>query len=126
MRKGRLRKGPGKKCRRSGIRKPGRTLGNRMEYRGLKKRRTKVNAVRGTPKGGTGEKRRRTRPEFNNGIRDKGARQHIILEKKTHNEAIRKSLQREIAKLIFESSIRLRRPSDWTLWKCRPPPKRKR
>jgi hypothetical protein len=39
--------------------------------------------------------------------------------KKTHNEAIRKSLC-VITKLIFESSVRLRETGDGLLWKCRP------
>jgi hypothetical protein len=55
--KGHVRKGPGRN-RRTGIRGPGRTSGNRMEDRSLKKRRTKVNAVGGTPKGRTREKKR--------------------------------------------------------------------
>jgi hypothetical protein len=71
MHKGHVRKGPGKKYR-SGIRVPGRTLGSRMAGRSLKKRLTKVN-VRGTPEGQTSEKRRLTRPECKNGIRDRGA-----------------------------------------------------
>jgi hypothetical protein len=100
MRKGGLRKGPGKKCR---------------------------SGIRGQSKASRDEKSRRMLPECNNGIRDGGARQHLLLEKeKILNEAIRKSLRREIARLIFESSIRLREPRDGILWKCRPPPKRKR
>jgi hypothetical protein len=81
IRKGGLRRGPSKKCLRSGIRGPGRTLGSRMTDRGLKKCRTKVNVIRGTPKGRTCEKRRRTRPEGNNGIRDRGAKEHLLLKK---------------------------------------------
>jgi hypothetical protein len=46
--------------------------------------------------------------------------------KKTHSEAISKSLCMEITKLIFESSVRLREPGDELLWKRRPPPKRRR
>jgi hypothetical protein len=46
--------------------------------------------------------------------------------KKTYIEAISKNLCMEIAKLIIESSVGLREPGDGTLWKCRPPPKRKR
>jgi hypothetical protein len=68
LRKGGLRKGPGKKWR-SGIKGPGRTLGNRMGGRSLKKRRTKFNVVQGTPKDRTYEKRQRSRPECNDGIR---------------------------------------------------------
>jgi hypothetical protein len=87
---------------------------------------TKVNVVQGTPKGRTCEKRRWTRSECNNGIKDRGARQHLLLKERIFNKAIRKSLSREIAKQMVESSIRLRGPSIWILWKCRPPPKRKR
>jgi hypothetical protein len=43
-----------------------------------------------------------------------------------HRELIRKSLDLEIARLIVGSFIRLREPRNGTLWKCRPPPKRKR
>jgi hypothetical protein len=126
IRKGGLRKGPGKKCR-SGIRVPGRTLGSRMEGRNLKQRRPKYNVVRGTAKGRACEERRRTRLECNNGIRGRGARQHRRQKrKKTHSEAIRQKLDVKIAKFIFESHFRLREPSDGILWKCRPPPKRKR
>jgi hypothetical protein len=79
-----------------------------MEDGGLKKRQTKVNVVRGTPEGQTCEKKRRTRPECNNGIRGRGARQHLHLEKeKMHHKAARQSLRLEIARLIFESSIRI-------------------
>jgi hypothetical protein len=49
-----------------------------------------------------------------------------LLKEGTFNKAIRKSLIREIAKRMDESSIRLQGPSIWILWKCRPPPKRKR
>jgi hypothetical protein len=84
------------------------------------------------------EKRSRTRPECNSGIRKlnkvsrtgKGGRivkrDQRLEAKRTHHEAIRKSLFMEITKLIFESSVGLREPGDGLLWKCRPPPKRKR
>jgi hypothetical protein len=105
IRKGRLRKGPGKKCH-SGIRVPGRTLDSRMEGWSLKQRRPKNNVIRETPVGQTCKKRRPTRPECNNCIRDQGARQHLILEKeKMHHKATRQSLDLEIAKLVVESSI---------------------
>jgi hypothetical protein len=96
------------------------------------------NVVGGVPEGRTDEKRRRTRLECNSGIRKlnkafrTGKRGRIVKRdrrldrKKTCIEAIRKSLFMEITKLIFESSIRLREPGDELLWKCRPPPKRKR
>jgi hypothetical protein len=136
--KGGLHRGPGKKCRLSGIKGLGKTSGSRMEGRSLKQRRPEYNVVRGTAKGKTCEERRRTRPECNSGIRrlsttsGNGKRGRIVksdqrLEaKRTHHEAIRKSLFMEITKLIFESSIGLRELGDCLLWKCRPPPKRKR
>jgi hypothetical protein len=98
MRKGGLRKGPGKKCRsgtgqkcrRIGMRGPGKTSGNGMREMIGKLRR-------------------------------------LLERKKMHSEAIRKSLGMETAKLIaVVSPIGLREPGDWLLWKCRPPPKRKR
>jgi hypothetical protein len=64
LHKGGLRKGPGKKCR-SGIKGPGRTLGSRMGGRGLKQQRIKDNVVLGAHK-------ERTRPVFENGIRNQG------------------------------------------------------
>jgi hypothetical protein len=81
------------------------------------------------------EKRRRTRPECNSGIwrlnktsnnRVRGRimkRDQRLEAKRTHHEAIRKSLFMEITKLIFESSIGPREPGNGTLWKCWPPPK---
>jgi hypothetical protein len=88
MRKGKLRSGPGKKCR-SGLR--GQSKASR-----------------------------------NGQTKMIGKRHRRLERKKTHREAIRKSLGMEIAKLKVESSIGLREPGDGILWKCRPPPKRKR
>jgi hypothetical protein len=84
------------------------------------------------------EKRRRMHPECNSGIRKldkvsrtgKGGRivkrDQRLEAKRTHHEALRRSPRREIVRLIFESSVGLREPGDGLLWKCRPPPKRKR
>jgi hypothetical protein len=56
-----------------------------------------------------------------------GKQRRLLERKKRHSEAIRKSLGMETAKLIaVVSPIGLRKPGDWLLWKCRPPPKRKR
>jgi hypothetical protein len=138
LRKGHVRKGPGKKCH-SGLRgqtkasrngKRGRIVGRDQQpavgYRSLLKQNTKDIIVRDTPEGRVCEKRRQTRLGCTNGIKDRGARQHLLLKEGIFNKAIRKSLNREIAKRMDESSIRLRGPSIWILWKCRPPPKRKR
>jgi hypothetical protein len=109
-----------------------------MEGRSVKQRRPEYNEVQGTAEGRTDEKRRRTRPECNSGIRrlrktsGNGKRGMIVKSdqrpeaKRTHHEAIRKSLFMETTKLIFESYIRLREPGDWLLRKSRLPPKRKR
>jgi hypothetical protein len=78
--KGGLRKGPGKKCHsgtggqkccRIGIRGQGKASGSRMEDGGLKQQRIKDNVVRGARK-------ERTRPVFENGIRNQGARKSIL------------------------------------------------
>jgi hypothetical protein len=101
MRKGGLRKGPGKKCR-SGIRGPGRTLGSRMEDRSLKQRRTKDNVIRGTSK-------EWTRPVFKNGVRDRGARQSMLMRNgRRLYEALWQKFEPEAVKIAAESSIRLR------------------
>jgi hypothetical protein len=63
-----VRKGP-RRNRPSGIRGPGKTFRSRMEGRSLKQRQTQGNVARETPEGRTDEKRRRTRPECNSGIR---------------------------------------------------------
>jgi hypothetical protein len=62
IRKGGLRKGPGRMCRRSCI--SGRSKASHTGKRGM----AKNNVERGTPGGRTCERRRRTRPECNSGI----------------------------------------------------------
>jgi hypothetical protein len=120
MRKGGLRKGPGKKCRLSAIRGPSKTSGSRMEDRGLKQRRTKDNVVRGAHK-------ERTRPVLKNGIRDRGARQSILRRNgRRVYEALRQKFETEAVKIAVGSPIGLREPGDGILWKYRPPPERKR
>jgi hypothetical protein len=147
MRKGHVRTGPGKRCHRNGVRRPGRTSGTRIVkrdwqpavgYRSPLKRRTKVTLVQGALEGRTDDKKRRTRLECNSGIRrlskTSGNRREGRTEKRDqhleakmmHREIIRRSLRLEIAKLMIESSVRLQEPGDGTLWKCRPPPKWKR
>jgi hypothetical protein len=120
LRKGGLRKGPGKRRRRNGVRGPGETSGSRMEGRGLKQRRIKDNVVRGAPK-------ERTRKVFENDIRDRSARMSIMRRNgRRVQEAFRHKFEPETAKLVVESPIGLQEPGDELLWKFRPPPKRKR
>jgi hypothetical protein len=133
--KGHVHKGP-RRNRRSGVRGPGKTFRSKIEGRSLKQRQIKGNVARETPGGRTDEKRRRTRPECNSGIRrlsktsgngKRGRTEKRRLERMEADcEIIRWSLCLEIAKLMIMSFIRLREPGDGTLWKCQPPPKRKR
>jgi hypothetical protein len=135
--KGHVREGP-RRNRRSGVRGSGKTSRSRIDGRNLKQRQIKGNVARDSPEGRMDEKRRRTRPECNNGIRKlnkvsrTGRRGRIVMRdqrleaKRTHLEVTRKSLDLEIAMLIVGSYIGLREPGDGTLWKCRPPQKRKR
>jgi hypothetical protein len=113
LRKGGLRKGPGKECR-SGIRRPGRTFSSRIDGRSLKQRQIKGNVVRETPEGRTYKKRSRTRPKCNNGIRGRDAGQHRRLEGiRMHRELIRQSLDLEIAKLIIVEGTKLKKNYIW-------------
>jgi hypothetical protein len=126
LRKGGLRKRLGKECR-SGIRRPGRTFHSRINGRSLKQRQIKGNVAQETPEGRTYKKRRRTLPECNSGIRNRGARQHLLLKKgRILSEVIRQSLRLEITGLIVGSFNGLREPRNGTLWKRRHPPKWKR
>jgi hypothetical protein len=114
LRKGGLRKGPGKKCR-SGIKGP-----CRMGGRGLKQQQIKDNVVRGTHK-------ERTRPVFENCIRNQGARKSILRTNgRRLYEAFQHKFETKAVEIAVVSPIGLRKPGDWLLWKCRPPPKRKR
>jgi hypothetical protein len=147
MRKGHVCRGPCKRCHRNGVRRPGRTSGTRIVkrdqqpavgYRSPLKRRTEVTVVQGAPEGRTDNKKRLTCPECNSGIRrlskTSGNRREGRTEKRDqrleakmmHREIIRRSLRLEITKLMIESSVGLREPGNGTLWKCQPPPKRKR
>jgi hypothetical protein len=136
MRKGHVRRGPGKRCRRNGVREPGETSDSRMGGRSLKQRETQDNALRETPEGRTYKKRRRTRPECNSSVRrlsktpgnGRGGRaeKRRLERMEADREIIRRSLRLDIAKLMIMSFIGLREPGDGLLWKCRPPSKRKR
>jgi hypothetical protein len=135
--KGHVRKGP-RRNRRSGVRGPGKTFRRRIDGRSLKQRQIKGNVARETPTEQMCEKKRRTHPECNSGIRRlskissnrRGGRSEKLgqrLEaKRMHREIIRRSLRLEVAKLMIMSFIGIREPGNGTLWKGRPPLKRKR
>jgi hypothetical protein len=132
IRKGGIQKGPGRMCRRSCIR--GRSKASLVGKRGM----AKSNVEQGTPGGRACEKRRRTRPECDSGIRRLNKtfgnrvrgrimkRDQRLETKRTHRDATRQDQCVEIVKIAADLSIRLREPGDGTLWKYRPPPKRKR
>jgi hypothetical protein len=88
---------------------------------------TKDNVVRGASKEWTFEKRRWTCPECNNGIRDRGATQQLLLRKeRTLNKIFRRTVELEIRKWTVGSSIRPWKASDRILWRGWPPPKWKK
>jgi hypothetical protein len=81
----------------------------------------------GAPKGRTSGTRRRAKPESITGIRNEGSRQRLCLRSKTTlGRFFRKTIELEIVKRTVGSSVRLGKMNDRTLWKGRPPPKRKK
>jgi hypothetical protein len=81
----------------------------------------KDNVVRGTPKGQTFKKRRWKGPECNNGIRDRGLKGQLRLgSKMAFNKTVRQTFGLEVAKRVLEFSIKMRKISDWTLWRFHP------
>jgi hypothetical protein len=84
------------------------------------------NVARGAHNGRTLEIRRWKGPECNNEIKDRGARRQIRLGSEgALNKTVRQTLGQEVAKRAVEFFIGLLEVSDWTLWRGRPPPKRK-
>jgi hypothetical protein len=91
------------------------------------KSQTRVSVARGTSKGQTIRKRHQAQPECNSGIKDSGERWQLCLgSKRALNKTVRHTFGLEVAKQTVELSIRLQKMSDWTLWRGRPPPERKR
>jgi hypothetical protein len=85
------------------------------------------NVARGAPKGWTLERRRWTHLECNKGIKDRGARRQLRLRKeRVSNRIFRKTGELEIKKRTVMSSTGLQEVCYWTLWRGRPPPKRKK
>jgi hypothetical protein len=117
--KGHVRKGP-RRNRHSDIRGPGKASGSRMEDGDLKQQRIKDNVVRGAHK-------ERTRPVFENGMRNQGTRKSILRTNgRRVYEAFQHKFETKAVKTAVVSPIGPQEPGDWLLWKCRPPPKRKR
>jgi hypothetical protein len=63
--------------------------------------------------------------EGKNGIRNRGLRQQLQ-SKRESTKIYRKNTGLEIIKEIARSLVALRKVQDWTRWKGRPPPKRKK
>jgi hypothetical protein len=115
MRKGHIRRGPGKRCRHNGVRGPGKISGIRMGGQSPKQWQIQ-DVVRETP-GQTYKKRRRMRPECNSSIwrlsktpgnrRGKRTEKRHLERMKADREIIRRSLRLEIAKLMIMSFIGL-------------------
>jgi hypothetical protein len=138
--KGGLRKGPGRMCCRSCIRgqtkasrngKRGRIIGRDQQlavgYRSPLKQHTKDIVVRETPEGRVCEKRRWTQLRCNSGMKEGVMKQRPHLGTgKTFIEAVGQNFGLEVVERTVGSLTILRSPSIWLLWKCWPPPKRKR
>jgi hypothetical protein len=81
----------------------------------------------GVPKGRTGDRRRRTHPENNKGIKDRDAIRQLRLRKeRTSGIIVRKTVDLEIEKQIVGSSVGLREVRGWTLRRGRTLPKLKK
>jgi hypothetical protein len=79
------------------------------------------------PKGRTLERRRLTRQECNNGIKVGDLKEQPQLRKqKSSCRIFKKAIMPDIVKQRFESSVRIQKMSDWTLWRVWPHPKQKK
>jgi hypothetical protein len=70
-------------------------------------------------------RRRQLKPEHKNGIRNRGLSQ-LLQSKREFNKTSRKTLGLEFVKQAVGMSSRLRKVRNWTLWRVRPPSKRKK
>jgi hypothetical protein len=85
------------------------------------------NIASGVPKERKLERRKRTLQESSNGIRDRDLKEQLRLgSKRTFNKTVRKTFGLEVTKPAVQFPIGLQKMSDWTLWRGRPPQKRKK
>jgi hypothetical protein len=88
------------------------------------KRWTRGNFTRGAPEGPTVEKKRQRGPECNNGIKNRGLKERLLLgSKRALSKIFRHTVELEVAKQIVTTSIRLQKMSVRTLFRGWPPPK---
>jgi hypothetical protein len=81
--------------------------------------------VRVTLKRRTFGRKRQAKEESENGMRSRGLRQQPR-SKREFNKALRKTLGMELGKREAGISSGLQTIKEWTLWRCQPPPKRKK
>jgi hypothetical protein len=86
----------------------------------------KGKAIQGTLKGWMFRRRCRPEPEGSRCIRNQDFKEQLCLaSKRTSGRIYRKALELEVMKRIARS-LRIKKMSDWTLWRGRPHPKRKK
>jgi hypothetical protein len=109
----------------------------------------KDNAKQETPKR-TEKNRCWKYPECNTGIRNRGLKQRLrvgsqlkdltknaiegcrseqrshLVGRRTHKKTFYEIVSEKIPERIVGSSVSIQQDKDWTLWRCRPPPKRKK
>jgi hypothetical protein len=93
------------------------------------KNRTRENVVGGTSKRRTFGRKRQPKQKGKNGLRSRRLTRRLR-SRREFNKTLWKTYEKmtglEIAKQIAGSPVGLRRSKHWTLWRGRPPPKRKK
>jgi hypothetical protein len=93
--------------------------------RNPRKRRTGENFAIGTPEDPMIEKRGRKGQECINSTSSRAVMELIFLESRRRvNKNFRQEVELQDIKQVADTSIRLRKESDWTMWKGRSTPKR--
>jgi hypothetical protein len=94
---------------------------------GRRKDQTKIKFATGTRQGWTFERTLQVDPEGSTGGKDPNTRRQLRLsDQKTAGPIFEKNFRLQIAKLEDGSSVGLLKIRNWTLWRGRPPPKRKK
>jgi hypothetical protein len=85
---------------------------------------SKDNIAQGTQKGQTFRKGYQPKLECNTRIRNGDLKEHLRLgSERTIGGIYRKAIVLEMVKRRVEPSVRIKKMSNWTLWRGRPPPK---
>jgi hypothetical protein len=108
-------------------RRKGRSYEGPSFEQGRGKNKTRNKIARGTRIGRMLGKRQLMHQEDTNGTRNRDCKEQLRLGNEMTTSGIyKKSTELEIAKRIARCTVGLQRMKDWTLWKGRPPPKRKK